>query len=169
MHTRLTVAIALAVVLLLSATFVSLARATSATIELYLPDGSHYDSPDDPGSNPVPLGTTFTVKTSYTGASTVKYSLTVWYSTDQDGTYHKIDTLANNENINSGETLSHTYTVDTPGWYIFQFEAGNKITNQASANASAGPVLSEPATLAALGLCFAAVGVVLVRRKPTKK
>jgi hypothetical protein len=169
MHRRLAILIAtISILVAMSSVLVGLASATSASIQLYLPDGTLYESPDDMGSNPVPLGTTFTIKTTYTGVSSVKYSLTVWYSTTQDGTYHKIDTLANNENILNGQTLEHTYEVASPGWYIFQFEAGKSIKDSASANASAGPVLSEPATIAALGLCFAAVGIILFRKKPVK-
>jgi hypothetical protein len=149
--------------------FISTVHATSANIDLYLPNGSQYISPDDPGSNPVPLGTVFTVEVTYTGTASAKYSLTVWYSTTQDGTYSQIATWVHTGSILNGHTLSYPYTVDTPGWYIFEFNAGNNIKSQASANASAGPVLSEPATLAALGLCFVAVGAVLVRKKRAKQ
>jgi hypothetical protein len=169
MHRLLAILLAMSLLVVLSSTFISVASATSASIELYLPNGTLYVSPDIPGSNPVPLSTTFTVKVTYTGVSTVKYSLTVWYATTQDGAYTQIDNLANTEDILNGQTIEHTYTVNTPGWYVFVFEAGTSIIEKASANASAGPVLSEPATIAALGLCFAAVGIILFRKKPVKK
>ncbi len=61
------------------------------------------------------------------------------------------------------------YQVQLPGYYLFVLvgnstnNVNNSITDTVSV--TAGPVLSEPATLGALALCFVAVGTVLVRKK----
>lgn len=61
-----------------------------------------------------------------------------------------------------------TYLLDDPGYYRFTLTAGSG-TKTAEAKVTVGPMLSEPATIAALGLSIAAIGIVIARKKPSKQ
>lgn len=65
------------------------------------------------------------------------------------------------------------YQLSQPGYYLFELTGNsiNSVSNRITdtVTVTAGPVLSEPATLSALALCFVAVGAVLVRKKKPAK
>jgi hypothetical protein len=102
-------------------------------------------------------------------------TLEVYTGPTKDGPWTPLQTLTKNEVMTSGEGeyYPNPFSFDQVGYYQFNINctAGSSVANPPTAIyfVNVGPVLSESATLATLGLCVAAVGAVLVRKKPAKQ
>ena len=118
----------------------------------------------------VPVNTVATVtayyEDSHPGNNKPSAVLTVWFKTQENGIYSQEEVLFDDE-INNDETITRTYEFKKVGYFQFTWAVLNK-WDSATVSVRVGPVLSEPAAIAALGLSLAAIGAVLYRKKPTK-
>jgi len=116
----------------------------------------------------IPLNTNAQITLTYLGSSTTAPGkLIVEKAPAASGPWTLVSTPFDDLMTNN-EPILKTYLLDAPGYYRFTLTAGSG-TKTAEAKVSVGPVLSEPATIAALGLSVAAIGIVIARKKPSKQ
>jgi hypothetical protein len=123
----------------------------------------------------VPLSSIGDINYTYTDSqgSLGIYTLTVKYSTTDLGSDPDVGwmtitpTLLASGTIISGTTMTKEhYQFTLPGFYLFIFVV-NGVGVHGEASCMVGPVLSEPATLAILGIALATAGIVVARKKST--
>ena len=129
----------------------------------------------------IPISTTVYVWGSYKESSGRAGTINVTVCYSSTNPYHwSAPTIlfpTTTENSPFGSADNQVYLTDyqfkQPGYYLFTLtgvalnNVSNRITDTVSV--TAGPVLSEPATLGALALCFVALGAVFFQKKKPAK
>ena len=92
--------------------------------------------------------------------------MAVWHKTSPNDPWTFIEILFMGI-IPEGSIIVETYSLDQLGYYKFTWTVA-KICEIATVRTKVGPVVSEPASLAALGLSLAVIGTVFFYKKPKK-
>jgi len=119
--------------------------------------------------NTVPAGTTVQVVCSYSDSQGLPGSgdLYVRYSSvSSSGPWTAYTFVQHVANINSGESITVNYQLNDAGYYYFRWQVENENEDFARVHAAVSVTLSEPATIAGLGVATLATCIALLLKKP---